>query len=162
MLANRLLPRTRALLREIDHLAGSPVSQRLHASERRASSVEPAWCIQNGVHGRSLRSMGRTRKSQARGRRTGCCLSIHDGPNVATVYGPVQGSTSWGDFRTARRRPTFEKGINMLWTIAVILFVLWVLGLVTSYTMGGLVHILLILAVVAVVVRLIQGRKVLP
>jgi hypothetical protein len=41
MLANHLLPRTRALLRETDHLAGFPVSQRLHASERRASSVEP-------------------------------------------------------------------------------------------------------------------------
>jgi hypothetical protein len=47
----------------------------------------------------------------------------------------------------------------MLWTIAVILLVLWALGFATSYTMGGLVHILLILAVVAVVVRLIQGRK---
>jgi len=49
--------------------------------------------------------------------------------------------------------------MNMLWTIAVILFVLWALGLATSYTMGGLVHILLVLAVVAVVIRLIQGRK---
>ena len=52
--------------------------------------------------------------------------------------------------------------MNMLWTIAVILFVLWALGLATAYTMGGFVHILLILAVVAVVVRLIQGRKALP
>jgi hypothetical protein len=52
--------------------------------------------------------------------------------------------------------------MNMLWTIAVILFVLWALGIATSYTMGGLVHILLILAVAAVVVRLIQGRRALP
>jgi hypothetical protein len=52
--------------------------------------------------------------------------------------------------------------MNMLWTIAVILFALWALGFATSYTMGGLVHILLILAVVAVVVRLIQGRRALP
>ena len=52
--------------------------------------------------------------------------------------------------------------MNMLWTIAVILFVLWALGLATSYTMGGLVHILLVLAVVVVVVRLIQGRRALP
>jgi uncharacterized membrane protein YtjA (UPF0391 family) len=52
--------------------------------------------------------------------------------------------------------------MNMLWTIAVILLVLWALGFATSYTMGGLVHILLILAVVTVVVRLIQGRKTLP
>ena len=50
----------------------------------------------------------------------------------------------------------------MLWTIAVILFVLWALGLATSYTMGGLVHILLVLAVVVVVIRLIQGRRALP
>jgi hypothetical protein len=46
----------------------------------------------------------------------------------------------------------------MLWTIAVILLVLWGLGLVTSYTMGGFIHILLVLAIVVVVVRLIQGR----
>ena len=52
--------------------------------------------------------------------------------------------------------------MNMLWTIAVILFVLWALGLATSYTMGGLVHILLILAVVTVAIRLIQGRRALP
>ena len=52
--------------------------------------------------------------------------------------------------------------MNMLWTIAVILLVLWAIGLATSYTMGGFVHILLILAVVAVVVRLIQGRRALP
>jgi uncharacterized membrane protein len=50
----------------------------------------------------------------------------------------------------------------MLWTVAVVLFVLWALGLVTSHTMGGFVHILLLLAIVAVVVRVIQGRKVLP
>jgi hypothetical protein len=49
----------------------------------------------------------------------------------------------------------------MLWTVAVLLVVLWGLGLVTSYTMGGLIHILLVLAVVAVAVRLIQGRRVL-
>jgi hypothetical protein len=49
----------------------------------------------------------------------------------------------------------------MLWTIALILFVLWALGLVTAYTMGGFVHILLVLAVVAVIVQLVQGRKVL-
>jgi hypothetical protein len=48
----------------------------------------------------------------------------------------------------------------MLWTIAVILIVLWALGLVTSYTMGGFIHILLVLAIVAVAVRLIQGRPV--
>jgi asparagine N-glycosylation enzyme membrane subunit Stt3 len=50
----------------------------------------------------------------------------------------------------------------MLWTVAVVLFVLWALGLATSYTMGGFIHILLVLAVVAVLVRVIQGRRVLP
>jgi hypothetical protein len=47
----------------------------------------------------------------------------------------------------------------MLWTICVILFVLWALGMVTSYTMGGFVHILLVLALVVIVINLIQGRR---
>ena len=47
----------------------------------------------------------------------------------------------------------------MLWTICVILFVLWALGMVTSYTMGGLLHILLVLALVVIVINLIQGRR---
>jgi Family of unknown function (DUF5670) len=47
----------------------------------------------------------------------------------------------------------------MLWTICVILFVLWALGMATSYTMGGLLHILLILAVIVVVINLLQGRR---
>lgn len=49
----------------------------------------------------------------------------------------------------------------MLESIAVIFFVLWAVGLVTSYTMGGLIHILLVLAIVTVLIRIIQGRKVL-
>lgn len=48
----------------------------------------------------------------------------------------------------------------MLWTIAVILFVLWLLGLVSSYTMGGFIHILLVLAVIVIVINLIQGRRI--
>jgi hypothetical protein len=48
----------------------------------------------------------------------------------------------------------------VLYTIAIVLVVLWLLGLVTSYTMGGLVHILLVLAVIMIVVQLIQGRRV--
>jgi hypothetical protein len=47
----------------------------------------------------------------------------------------------------------------MLETIAVILIILWVLGLVSSYTMGGLIHVLLVVAVVVILVRLIQGRR---
>ena len=48
----------------------------------------------------------------------------------------------------------------MLWTIAVVLVVLWLLGMVSSYTMGGLVHLLLLLALVAVLIRVIQGRRI--
>ena len=47
----------------------------------------------------------------------------------------------------------------MLWTICVILIVLWLLGLVTSYTMGGLIHILLVIAIIMVLVSVIQGRR---
>jgi hypothetical protein len=48
----------------------------------------------------------------------------------------------------------------MLETLVVILIVLWLLGLVTSYTMGGLIHVLLVIAVVVILVRVIQGRRV--
>jgi len=48
----------------------------------------------------------------------------------------------------------------MLWTIAVLLLILWLLGMVSSYTLSGFIHILLVLAVVAVLIRLIQGRPV--
>jgi len=47
----------------------------------------------------------------------------------------------------------------MLWTITVILLVLWVLGLVSSYTLGGWIHLLLVIAVIVVVLNLIQGRR---
>lgn len=46
----------------------------------------------------------------------------------------------------------------MLWTIAVILIILWVLGLVTSYTIGGFVHILLVVAIIVVIVGFLRGR----
>ncbi len=48
----------------------------------------------------------------------------------------------------------------MLWTIFVILLILWLLGLVSGYTLGGFVHILLVIAVVVLIIRLIQGRTV--
>ena len=47
----------------------------------------------------------------------------------------------------------------MLWTIAVILFVLWALGLASAYTVSGFIHILLVLAIVVVLIRVIQGRR---
>lgn len=49
----------------------------------------------------------------------------------------------------------------MLWTIAVVLLVLWALGLMSSYAMGGFIHLLLVAAVVVVLVRLIQGRRLM-
>ena len=48
----------------------------------------------------------------------------------------------------------------MLWTILVILLILWLLGLVSGYTLGGFVHILLVIAVIVVLIRVIQGRKI--
>jgi hypothetical protein len=47
----------------------------------------------------------------------------------------------------------------MLWTIAVILIILWVLGLVSSYTMGGLIHILLVIAIIVIIFGFISGRR---
>ncbi len=49
----------------------------------------------------------------------------------------------------------------MLWTICVVLLVLWLLGVVTSYTLGGFIHILLVLAVIVLLIRVIQGRRII-
>jgi hypothetical protein len=57
-----------------------------------------------------------------------------------------------------RQTLDFQGAMNMLQTIAIILVILWVLGLVSSYTMGGFIHILLVVAVVIILLRLIQGR----
>jgi hypothetical protein len=70
-----------------------------------------------------------------------------------------------GARRAAGRRicgsPSHDKRRSkMLETIAVVLIVLWLLGFVSSYTMGGFIHILLVLAVVVILIRLIQGRRV--
>lgn len=48
----------------------------------------------------------------------------------------------------------------MLWTLAVVLLVLWALGLVSSYTMGGFIHLLLVVAIIMVLVQVVQGRRV--
>ncbi len=47
----------------------------------------------------------------------------------------------------------------MLWTIAIILLVMWLLGMITSYTLSGFIHILLLLAIIAVLIRIVQGRR---
>ena len=49
---------------------------------------------------------------------------------------------------------------EMLWTIAIILIVLWALGLVSSYTMGGFIHVLLVIAIVVILINIIQGRRI--
>jgi hypothetical protein len=49
--------------------------------------------------------------------------------------------------------------MDLLWTIAVILVILWLLGMVSSYTLGGFVHILLVLAIIVILIRVIQGRR---
>jgi hypothetical protein len=59
-------------------------------------------------------------------------------------------------FRLARHH---QKEVPMLWTIFIILLVLWLLGLVTSYTLGGFIHILLVIAIVVILIRIIQGRR---
>jgi hypothetical protein len=64
-----------------------------------------------------------------------------------------QGIRSLGTHNELRR-------LQMLWTIFVILLVLWLLGMITSYTMGGFIHILLVVAIVVVLIRVIQGRRV--
>jgi hypothetical protein len=59
----------------------------------------------------------------------------------------------------AKQGKTQPKGISMLWTIFVILLILWLLGLVSSYTLGGFIHILLVIAIVVLIINLIQGRR---
>jgi hypothetical protein len=60
----------------------------------------------------------------------------------------------------ARTQPGTKRSVEqMLWTIAVILFVMWALGLATAYTMSGFIHILLVLAIVVVLIGVIQGRR---
>jgi hypothetical protein len=57
------------------------------------------------------------------------------------------------------RCSTTERNVTMLWTIAILLLVMWLLGMITSYTLSGFIHILLVVAVIVVLVRLIQGRR---
>jgi hypothetical protein len=61
--------------------------------------------------------------------------------------------------------PRIQRGLDdmdLLMTIGVVLLILWLLGLVTSYTLGGFIHILLVLAIIVILVRIIQGRRPVP
>ena len=73
----------------------------------------------------------------------------------AAIFTPHDGVRAWtlGVSRPFARRA-------MLWTLFVVLLVLWFLGVVSSYTLGGFIHLLLVLALIAVVLQLIQGRRV--
>lgn len=67
-------------------------------------------------------------------------------------------TNSFGD-ENWRTHPVLGKESIMLWTICVVLVILWLLGLVSGYTMGGIIHILLVIAIVVVLIRVIQGRR---
>jgi hypothetical protein len=54
-----------------------------------------------------------------------------------------------------------RKELYMLWTVAVVLLILWALGLITGFTVSGFIHVLLVIAIVAVLIRVIQGRRIL-
>jgi uncharacterized protein DUF5670 len=90
-------------------------------------------------------------------------------PSMSFPRGASHGahpSQSWNQkeptgIQARRLQVAWQGESKMLWTIFVVLLVLWFLGLVTSYTMGGFIHILLVLAVVTLLIRLIQGRKVI-
>lgn len=88
----------------------------------------------------------RRRSARARRRSAGVAVGSLDEASGGRAAGPAP--------HRLERDP-------MLWTIAVILLVLWALGLVTSTTMGGFIHVLLVIAVVVVLIRVIQGRRVL-
>ena len=83
----------------------------------------------------------------------------------ALMYGIVRSAEADGSILETRqtcRQPIAinHEDIIMLYTIAVILIILWLLGLVTSYTVGGFIHILLVVAVIMILVRLISGRGI--
>jgi hypothetical protein len=52
-----------------------------------------------------------------------------------------------------------EKGGKMLWTVALVLIILWLFGLITSYTLGGFIHVLLVIAIITILVRIIKGKN---
>jgi Flp pilus assembly protein TadB len=79
--------------------------------------------------------------------------------NLAAVFRTLTGA--------AKKPPRFVKAagppgdLTMLWTITIILFVLWVVGLVSGYTLGAWIHVLLVLAVIMLIFNLLQGRRAL-
>jgi len=69
-------------------------------------------------------------------------------------------ATGFGGSRLLAETICLKERTKMLWTLVVILMVMWLLGMATSYTMSGLIHVLLVIALIVVLVRVIQGRRV--
>jgi hypothetical protein len=85
-----------------------------------------------------------------------CCGMTHIIASGSRVLNSIQTAKSSKPADTNNERLNF-----MLYTIAVVLLILWLLGLVTSYTLGGFIHILLVVAVVMILVNIISGRRAL-
>jgi hypothetical protein len=77
----------------------------------------------------------------------------------ASIHGNCAGFARGTSLAPALGATTRERSISMLWTIFVILLILWLLGMVSGTTLGGFIHLLLVLAIVVVLIRVIQGRN---
>ncbi len=70
-----------------------------------------------------------------------------------------ESATTFARVSRMKMNSVFRKESNMLWTICVILLILWLLGLLTGYAMGGVIHVLLVIAIIVVLILVIQGRR---
>lgn len=85
---------------------------------------------------------------------------MHGSPRIGvTPQSPAQNRSRIGLGASGEFKFSHERIVNMLYTIAVVLIILWLLGLVTSFTMGGFIHVLLVIAIVVVLLRVISGRS---
>ena len=75
------------------------------------------------------------------------------------MHGTYFASLTEHEDDNSRRKRLIQRVMTMLWTIFVILVILWLLGMVTSTTLGGFIHLLLIIAIAVVLIRIIQGRR---
>jgi len=114
------------------------------------------------LRARVRRNGGRGSRLTESGEWPCCCThpSLRKRHSIGPVGGPSLAVSAYGRLLTTSSGPAYTGGSIMLWTIAVILLVLWAIGLVSSYTIGGFIHILLVIAVVVLIIRLIQGRPV--